>query len=115
MKYLDKQRFIQQKARENQADPQGIKVRWSQHATAELVNDDLTRADVEAALIFCEVVEEYPEWHRPLPDCLVLGSLLDGRPIHAVVALDEANDRIFMVTVYLPSIDRWHDDWRTRR
>ena len=115
MKPLSKQIFIQQKAHENRSDPQGAKVYWSRHAIAEMVNDGLVRVDVEVALENCEVIEDYPMGHRPLPDCLVLGTLPDNRPVHAVVAIDETNDRIFMVTVYLPSVEKWHNDWRTRK
>lgn len=37
------------------------------------------------------------------------------RALHAVVACDERLDRIFVVTVYRPSEERWEDDWRTRK
>ena len=112
---LDKQAFIQQKAAENQNDPDGTKVYWSRHAIAELLNDGLMRSEVEKALENCEIIEDYPVAHRLLPDCLVLGRLSKVRPIHAVIAIDDANDRIFMVTVYLPSSERWENDWRTRK
>lgn len=115
MDTLTKQDFIRKKATENQDDPRGEKIYWSRHATAELVNDVLDRTDVEIALQRCEVIEDYPAGHRPLPDCLVLAVLASGIPIHVVVAVDEANDRIFVVTAYVPSSDRWQDDWRTRR
>lgn len=115
MHSLDKQAFIQRKAIENQNDPDGIKVYWSRHAIVELLNEGLTRSEVEKALENCEIIEDYQTGHRPLPDCLVLGRLSEARPIHAVIAIDEANDRIFMVTVYSPSSERWENDWRTRK
>jgi hypothetical protein len=37
-----------------------------------------------------------------------------GEPLHAVIAVDEPNDRLFVVTVYRPDPRRWTDD-RTRR
>ena len=61
------------------------------------------------------MIEDYPAQHRPLPDCLVLGYLATSEPMHAVIALDEANDRLFIVTVYKPSHEEWQDDWRTRK
>ncbi len=112
---LDKQYFIRTKAFENQNDPEGQKIQWSRHAITELLNDDLTRAEVEKAFTACEVIEDYPTQHRPLPDCLVLGILEYSDPLHAVVAIDETNDRIFIVTVYRPVKERWENDWRTRR
>ena len=70
---------------------------------------------METALSACTVIEDYSRIHRTLPDCLVLGLLPDGRPLHAVMAVDEANDRVLVVTVYVPDPVRWKDDWRTRR
>jgi hypothetical protein len=110
-----KQAFIQRKALENQADPGGNKILWSRHAIAELVGDELDRIQVEEALKASEVIEDYPTLHRPLPDCLVLGWLLGEGPIHAVIAIDKAKDRLFVVTVYKPSPEEWENDWRTRK
>jgi len=110
-----KQSFIREKARQNERDPEGTKVFWSRHAVTELVADDLTRHQIEWALQECELIEDYPVLHRPLPDCLVLGWLTPGEPLHAVIAIDEERGRIFMVTVYRPSEEEWEDDWRTRK
>jgi len=111
----DKQNFIRQKARQNLSDPEGVKIRWSRHGITELVNEGWSRILVEAALQEGEVIEDYPVEHRPLPDCLVMGWLATGEPLHAVIAIDEVNDRLFVVTVYKPSPEEWKDDWRTRK
>jgi len=111
----DKRRFIRWKACQNRSDPEGAKIRWSRHGITELVNEEWSRTLVEEALQNCEVIEDYPALHRPLPDCLVLGWLATGEPLHAVIAIDEVNDRLFVVTVYKPSPEEWEDDWRTRR
>lgn len=111
----DKQNFIRWKASQNQSDREGAKIRWSRHGITELVNEGWSRVLVEEALQYSEVIEDYLTLHRPLPDCLVLGWLATGEPLHAVIALDEVNDRLFVVTVYKPSPEEWEDDWRTRR
>jgi hypothetical protein len=110
-----KQVFIRQKAQENFAQPSGQKVLWSRHAIAKLVIENLSRQEVELALTSSDIVEDYPVQMRPLPDCLVLGWLIEGQPIHTVVAIDESNDRIFVVTVYRPDLRRWENDYRTRK
>jgi len=110
----DKQAFIRVKATENQRSPTGEKVLWSRHAIAKLAVERMQRWNVETALQTCQVIEDYPSVGRPLPDCLVLG-FQQGAPIHAVVAMDVDADRIFVVTVYTPSSERWKDDWQTRR
>jgi hypothetical protein len=115
MERLEKQQLIRRIASENQTDPEGTLVYWSRHAIVEMVKDDLTRSEVEQALDQCEIIEDYLPGHRPLPDCLVLAYLSEKRPLHAVIAIDERIDRIFIITVYLPSSERWQDDWRTRK
>jgi hypothetical protein len=74
----------------------------------------LSREAVETSLATCKIIEAYPDGHRPLPDCLVLAWLRPGEPLHAVIAVDAPNDRVFVVTVYRPDPERWSDDW-TRR
>jgi hypothetical protein len=115
MKPESKQAFIRTKARQNRLDREMTRVVWSRHAIQELVADDLTRAQVERALQVCKVIEDYPVVHRPLPDCLVLGWLSTGEPIHAVLAVDVEQDRVLVITVYRPNVEEWENDWRTRR
>lgn len=110
-----KRSFIQEKALQNAQDAQRARVLWSRHAITELVADDLTRCQVERALQRCELIEDYPALHRPLPDCLVLGWLSSEQPIHAVIAVDIERDRVFVVTVYRPNAEEWENDWRTRK
>jgi hypothetical protein len=38
-----------------------------------------------------------------------------GYQLHAVIAIDASNDRLFVVTVYRPDPARWFDDWTRRR
>ena len=115
MDTIAKPAFIHRVIRENSQDPLGRKIAWSRHAITELVAEDLTRTEVEQALLDCEIIEDYPTLHRPLPDCLTLGWLNDVEPIHAVIAIDEILDRILMVTTYRPSPEEWENDWRTRK
>jgi hypothetical protein len=49
-----------------------------------------------------------------LPGCLILG-FIDSDPLHAVIAIDRDFDRIFVITVYKPSLERWENDWKTRK
>ena len=63
----------------------------------------------------CEIIENYPTRRRPLPDCLVLGWLTPSKPVHAVVAVDTDQDRLLILTVYLPNDKEWENDYRTRK
>lgn len=93
----------------------GGAVLGSQRAIGRLVLHRLSRMEVETSLAACTIIEMYPDGHRPLPDCLVLAWLRASDPLHAVIAVDTSNDRVFGVTVYRPDPARWSDDWTRRR
>jgi hypothetical protein len=111
----EKQRLVRRLARRNRTDRLGRHILWSRHGVTELANEGWSRRDVENGLEACTLIEDYPAAHRALPDCLVLGWLRGNDPFHAVVAVDERNDSLFMVTVYKPSPEEWEDDWKTRK
>jgi len=108
MNVSEKQKYIQQKAVERA-------IKWSRHALSELAQESFTVIDVELALGLAEVIEDYPHHHRHLPDCLVLSWISSEQPVHCVVAINEMNNYILVVTVYQPSSEEWYDDWRRRR
>jgi hypothetical protein len=110
-----KESFIRKKARENEQSLEGAKVLWSRHAITEMIADDLDRGQIERSWQTCELIEDYPSVHRPLPDCLVLSWLTPCNPLHAVVAMDVEQDRLLVVTVYRPNDKEWENDWRTRK
>lgn len=110
-----KQRFIRTAAARAADDLTGTTILWSRHAIAKAVREQVARQEVEVALTSAEVIEDYPATHRALPDCLVLCWLDQENPIHVVVALDMANTRLFMVTVYKPLQEKWQNDWRNRK
>ena len=112
---VSKQVFVQQKAEQNVAHPDTRKVSWSRHAIAKLITENLSRQEVEKALTSCELVEDYPTGMRPLPDCLLLAWTAERQPVHSGVAIDEPNDRVFVITVYRPDSGRWEDDFRSRK
>ena len=110
-----KQRFVLRAAQRNQSDSEGRSIFWSRHAIVELVNESWSRESIEAGFLTCEVIEDYPAGPRALPDCLVLGSFRSDETFHAVLAIDQNNERVLVVTVYRPSSEEWQDGWRIRR
>ncbi len=76
--------------------------------------EELRKREVEDSLKECIIVENYTMEGRPLPSCLVLGFIGSG-PVHSVMAVDRDFDRIFVITVYKPSSERWENDWKTRK
>ena len=91
------------------------KYEFSKHAEREREADMIFMAELEEALMHCEIIEDYPDDSRG-PSCLVLG-FSGERPIHAVCALKYDPDELFLITVYDPSKrpDLWAESYRRRR
>jgi hypothetical protein len=60
------------------------------------------------------VVESYPK-DRPLPSALLLGFTKARRPIHAVSAVDEEDEMLWVITVYKPILVEWRDGFKERK
>lgn len=87
----------------------------SRHAERERRADMILVAEMEAALTNCDMIEDYPSDPRG-PSCLVLG-FAGERPIHAVCALKQDPEEVFLITLYDPSRrpEEWTDQFRRRR
>jgi len=62
--------------------------------------------DVKNAVVRCQIIEEYPE-DRPLPGFLLLGYTRGTEPLHVVVALDNEDNMIWIITLYRPEPGEW--------
>ncbi len=109
----EKEEFIRQKANEHIPEI-NEKIYWSLHAVKKLRVDRLRKTPVENSLKNCIIIEDYSAENRPFPDCLALG-FIGADPVHSVIAIGRDFDRIFIVTVYRPSAERWENDWKTRK
>jgi hypothetical protein len=72
---------------------------FSRHGDQERQNENLTIAEVEAALLNGRVLEQYPDTGRG-KSCLVAGFTAGGIPVHAVCG--RRGDCAVIVTVYVP-------------
>jgi hypothetical protein len=109
----EKEKFIRQKAEAHRPDT-SEKIMWSAHALGKLRHERLRRDAVEGALKNSIIIEDYAMEGRPLPGALMLG-FVEGRPIHVVLAVDAALERMFVITVYRPLEARWEDEWKRRK
>jgi hypothetical protein len=91
------------------------KYEFSKHAEREREADAISMAELEEALIDCQVIEDYPDDPRGT-SFLVLGFSKD-RPIHAVCAIRKDPDELLLITVYDPSRSpaEWTEGYRKRR
>ena len=60
-----------------------------------------------------EIVKHYPD-DRPYPSYLRC-SIISGRPIHVVYAVDEDEDSIIVITAYEPDKNLWDETFTKRK
>lgn len=84
----------------------------SLHGQLRLNERNITVDDVMNAIDNGEIIEQYPE-DFPFPSCLILGLTIHDVYIHIVVSMND--DKIYLITAYVPDTDKWEADMKTRR
>ena len=89
------------------------KIIWTEHLAQRLRTRKIKRIDIVNCIRFGTIIEQYPE-DIPFPSCLMLGSSLNGDPLHVVCAI---NPGIYccIITAYFPDSDKWDADNQTRK
>ncbi len=82
------------------------------HAVERMFQRDIEEVSVEYVVNDGEVIERYVD-DKPYPSYLCLG-FIDGTPLHVVYAKDE-DENFIVITVYVPSLEKWEADMKTRR
>ncbi len=85
---------------------------YSKHFMDRCRERSIRLEEAEAAILTGYVIEEYPDDY-PFPSCLVLGVDSGHNSLHVVCAQGE--DRLYMISAYRPSPDKWEPDMRTRK
>lgn len=90
------------------------KVIYTLHALDEMnAEDELITTDEARTVIFKgEIIEDYPEDKRG-HSCLMFGMSEKTRPVHVVCA--PKDEYLAIITAYIPSLEKWETDFRTRR
>jgi len=91
----------------------GDRIAFKKHTVLRMHRRNISAEDVKTALLVCREIEGYPEDH-PLPSGLVLG-YVRNRPIHAVIAVDQVEKIIWVITVYEPTLEYWEHGFCQRR
>jgi hypothetical protein len=82
------------------------------HAFRRMFQRNISEEDVRCVLDNGEVIENYSD-DTPYPSRLVLG-WRGTRPIHVVVAQNDVDDELVIVTAYEPDPVRWDKEFRRR-
>jgi hypothetical protein len=86
---------------------------FSRHATERMLQRRISPREVRPIVERGEVVEEDAQ-DRPFPSFLLLG-IVQGRALHVVLGYDEATETGYVITTYVPDLNHWLPDWKTRR
>lgn len=89
------------------------RVEWHRHALERMFERAILREDVLEILSSGERIEDYPD-DFPFPSALFLG-WVENRPLHAVAAYNAGREAVGVITVYEPTLDRFEEDFRTRK
>ena len=81
------------------------------HAVQRMFEREVSVTKVREALQTADVIEDY-SFETPEPSRLLFGQQ-GRRPFHVVTS--ESQQHITIITVYLPSLDKWKKDLRSRR
>ena len=67
-------------------------VKFTEHARAAMLDDDLITDDVRKAIQNFDIIEEYLD-AKPFPACLALCRLNDGNPLHCIAPRGAASGK----------------------
>jgi len=81
------------------------------HAVQRMFERNISVGKVRKALETADVIEDYSS-EMPEPSRLLFGQQ-GKRPFHVVTS--ESDLQTTIITVYLPSADKWKKDFRSRR
>ena len=82
------------------------------HAAERCRQRKIVSKDIQNAIMTGEIIEDYPD-DFPFPSCLVCGKSTKDEIIHVCISDEGTSSKI--ITVYIPSLEKWEDDFKTRR
>jgi hypothetical protein len=88
-------------------------LKYTNHAFEYMAKRAIKEQEVQLVIKNGETIENYPD-DKPLPSRLIF-SLVNGRPIHLVVAFEEKSKTCFVVTAYEPNSEKFEPDFKTRK
>jgi hypothetical protein len=90
-----------------------LKVFYRAHAVQRMFEREISVEKVHRALEVGDVIEDYSA-EMPEPSRLLMG-LQGRRPFHVVTSEHREAGEVTVVTVYLPHMDKWKKDFRSRK
>ena len=88
-------------------------IRIKKHALIRSVERGIKIDEIIKVLQNCQIIAVYPD-NKPLKSYLTLGFTKNKRPLHMVVALDEAEKYVWIITVYELDKKKWNETYTKR-
>ncbi|MCK5674995.1 MAG: DUF4258 domain-containing protein [Spirochaetales bacterium] len=83
------------------------------HATRRMFQRNIHEDDIELILKTGNIIEKYDS-DFPLPSVLLNGKTSSNRPIHLVVGINTAENKLIIITAYEPDRIMWVDNYSRR-
>jgi hypothetical protein len=90
------------------------KVAFKRHCVLRMRQRSISVDEFKEAMLHAEIVENYEDDY-PFPSSLILGFTASQRPLHAVIAMDQKSDFLWIITLYEPTVQNWEADFKKRR
>ena len=88
-------------------------IEWRKHVFQRMLERNIERADVKRVITEGEVIENYED-DKPYPSALFF-KIINNRPLHALVAFDEEQNKTYIITSYEPNLEIFESDYKTRK
>ncbi len=89
-----------------------MKIIYRMHAVRRMFERNINEEEVLYAIKNGTAIQEYPN-DQPYPSRLLL-SIMNGRPIHTVIAENQKDDEIIVITVYEPDAEQWDKNYERK-
>ena len=86
---------------------------WKKHTLIRLAERNISQDTIFKVILKGEVIENYPE-DQPFPSCLIF-KMIENKPFHVVVSLDPQSQKVYIITAYEPTLDKFESNFKTRR
>ncbi len=90
------------------------KILFTTHALNQMNSPErmISKEDVRNVITKGEIIEDYPDDPRG-PSCLMIGKIREERIVHVVCS--PTDEYLAIITAYIPGIEKWEDDLKTRK
>jgi len=83
------------------------------HALRQMFQRRISDSDIRELVGLGVIIEEYPD-DTPYPSYLIF-KMVNGRPIHVVMAYNNVDREAIVITAYEPDPDSWSDNYTRRK